>query len=289
MATSSQGQGGDLGRLALKALARLLLPVVRILLRYGVPYEAFESVAKRTFVRAAFEEFRIPGRSPTASRVAVLTGMNRKDVGKLIKDIEAEGDVGPEPVGRPARIIAGWRRDPEFQSSGGRPAVLPFEGEETSFWQLVRRYGSDVPARAALDELERVGAVERTKDGRVRLIAKHYLPSVTDQDALAALGSHVPDLIASIEHNLLAAPAERFFQRSVAYDNVPADSVTRIGKRVSTSAQRLLETLDAYLERQDRDSNPEVEGSGRRRVVLGVYYLEHEVAEPAKVDEEEEA
>jgi hypothetical protein len=277
-------QTSHLSQAALAALAKLLLPVARILLRYGVTYDGFQSVAKRAFVRAASDEFRIPGKRATASRVAILTGMNRKDVGRFMKEVEDEGEIGREPANRSARIIAGWRRDKEFQTDGGRPATLEFKADEGSFRQLVQRYGNDVPPRAALDELLRVGAVESLKDGRLRLVARAYLPSVTDEDTLAVLGSHVPDLIRSIEHNLLAEGEDSFLQRRVVYDNVPEDVIGRVSEHVSATGQSVLEELDEYLAGEDRDANPEVKGEGRRRVVLGIYFLEEEFPEDSPDD-----
>ncbi len=267
---------------ALAALAKVILPVARILLRHGVSYEAFQTVAKRAFVRAASHELQIPDKSATASRVAVLTGMNRKDVGRLLKELDIEGDILAETVSRPAQVIAGWRRDPEFHTSAGKPAALDFKEESGSFWQLVRRYGNDVPPRALLDELLRVGAVERMATGKLRLVASAYLPGATDEAAFAILGSHVPDLLCSIEHNLDAEPGQAFFQRRVAYDNIPAGVIETVSEHVAWRGQQLLGELDGYLAAQDRDANPRVKGAGRRRVVLGMYFLEQEVPDEVK-------
>ncbi len=270
-----QGVAGAL----LRALERLLSPVARILLRYGVTHVAFAEVAKRVFVDVATKEFSLPGRKLSDSRIAVLTGLARRDIARLRRAPE-DAQVGAEEhLNRAARVIAGWRRDPALKDSGGRPLVLHFEGEEPSFASVVSRYAGDVPARATLDELVRVGAVERLSDGRLRLVARAYVPRAADTATIAVLGSHVADLVRSIEYNLEHEPEEAFFQRRVVYDNIPEDRATGLRPTVAARGQETLEKLDQLLAENDRDASPDVDGVGRRRVVLGMYYLEEDVAD----------
>ena len=262
----------------LDALARVLAPIVRVLLRYGVTYRAFDEVAKRAYVQVAAKDFSIPDRKASTSRIAVLTGMTRREISTLLK---SEPGVDPdERINRAARVVAAWRREPEFRGKSGRPLPLPFEGEgEPTFSTLVRLHGSDVPARATLDELLRVGAVDKTKDGRIRLVARAYVPAASDLDAMAILGSHVPDLVGSIDHNLAAGSEKPYLQRRVVYDNVPVEHADVLRGEVSDKGQALLERLDRTLSKHDRDASKGVEGSGRKRIGLGVYYFEEDVDE----------
>lgn len=45
-----------------------------------------------------------------------------------------------------------------------------------SFSELVKRYSGDIPVRAVLDELLRVGAVKQLRDGRICLLSRGYIP-----------------------------------------------------------------------------------------------------------------
>jgi len=262
----------------LDALGRVLAPVVRILLRYGVTYRAFAEVAKRTYVRVAVDDFSIPNRKSSTSRIAVLTGLTRRDIASLLRSTEG---VDPEErINRAARVVAAWRRDPQFSGKGGRPLALPFEGDtDPTFSTLVRLYGSDVPARATLDELLRVGAVEKTRNGRVRLVARAYVPAASELDAIAILGSHVPDLVGSIDHNLEAKAEQPYLQRRVVYDNVPVEHADALRTEVADKGQALLERLDRTLAKHDRDASKGVKGSGRKRIGLGIYYFEEDTDE----------
>jgi len=177
-------------------------------------------------------------------------------------------------------VVAGWRRDRAFADRRGLPAALPFDRGSPSFSDLVKRYGKgDTPARAVLDELLRVNAVSRSRDGRIRLLAAGYVPTTTSPEALVILGTDVSDLISTIDHNLNCDPADGFFQRKTAYDNLPSEALGEIRSKVERDGQAMLETLDRTMAKRDRDSNPKEGGTGRKRAMVGVYYFEDDVAE----------
>ena len=44
-------------------------------------------------------------------------------------------------------------------------------------------------------------------------------------------------------------------------------------------AQSLIEQLDLWMAGRDRDVNPTVQGSGRKRSMLGIYYFEEDFKE----------
>jgi hypothetical protein len=74
-----------------------------------------------------------------------------------------DGAEGFERYNRATRVLTGWARDADFLDRRGQPRPLEVDGA-ASFAVLVKRYSGDMPARAVLDELVRVGAVERLDD-----------------------------------------------------------------------------------------------------------------------------
>ena len=256
------------------AVQRLLRPLVRILLRNGISYRSFAEFAKWVYVDVATKEFPIPNRKQSASRVAVLTGLTRKEVQRLGRVSRLADRESEERYNRAARVIAGWRREREFLDAEGRPAPLPMIGETGSFSGLVRRFSGDMPARAVRDELERVGAVRQLDDGRVELVTRAYIPKTSETDKLHILGTDVGYLIATIDHNVRPDRMEPLFQRKVAYDNLPDQALPEFRKLSARKAQTLLEYLDQWLAQRDRDTQPEVVGEGRNRAGVGIYYFE---------------
>jgi len=266
-------------RILSAAVSRLLLPLVRILLRYGLPYAAFADLAKRAYIDVADADFRIEGRKQTVSRISVITGLSRKEVSR-VRDLGEPVDDASQRYNRAARVIGGWVRDPDFHDKGAKPAALPFEGDsEPSFSELARRYSGDVPARAVLDELTRVGSVEMSATGRVRLKTRAYVPTGGETDKLSILGSDVAELISTIDHNLECEPEDAYFQRKVSYDNLPSEAAPELRELAADRAQAMLEQLDVWMATRDRDTNPSVKGSGRKKVSLGIYYYEEDLSE----------
>ncbi len=256
------------------AVIRILTPLVRLLLKNGVSYGTFSDMARDVFVRVAASDFDIDGRKQTISRIAVLTGLNRKAVKTALDNPTDNLQAMDESYNRAARVIAGWRRDQEFHDGEGFPERLPFSGDSGSFTALVKRYSGDMPARAVLDELVRVKAVSTLSDGRIELVARAYLPSGDDQMKLHILGTDVAHLIDTIGHNLEASPPNARLQRKVAYNNLPVEALPGFKSLAEEQSQALLEALDQHLAEQDRDSNPQSQGTGRYHAGVGIYYFE---------------
>ena len=260
---------------ALSAAAlRLLRPLVRIMLREGISYKTFVDLVKWVYVDVAMKEFGIEGRKQSISRVSVITGLSRKEVLRVRRLERPNDSASAEKYNRAARVIAGWRRDKDFLDAKGRPASLPMTGKGATFAELTRRFSGDVPVRALLDELIRIGAVKRLRNNRIRLIARVYVPEGSNVDKLQILGTDVSYLIATIDHNLQHGDRRPFFQRKVFYDNLPDEALPKFRRLSTKKAQRLLEQLDRWLAEHDRDINSSVEGTGRNRTGLGIYYIE---------------
>ena len=256
------------------AVLRLLRPLVRILLRSGMSYGTFADLAKWVYVDVAAREFTIEGRKQSVSRVAVLTGLSRKEVKRMQGIPRPDDSLQDEKYNRAARIIAAWRREPEFLNVDGEPSALSISGPWASFSDIVRRFSGDMPVRAVLDELLRIGAVKQLDDGKIALLKKAYVPQNNASEKINILGTDVGHLVATIDNNLNPDSAQARFQRKVSYDNLPDAALPAFRKLSARRAQKLLEHLDAWLADNDRDTNSSVTGTGRNVAGLGIYYFE---------------
>lgn len=249
---------------------------MRLLLRSGVAYADFSDVARRVFVEVASEDFGLPGRKQSVSRVSVLTGVNRKEVKRLLDEPE-EKEATSKDNNRAARVVSGWMRDVDFNNSKGKPRVLTWgnNSSEGSFEELVKRYSGDMTARSILDELVRVGAVSVDKNKtRVKLLANGYVPSASNEELLRLSGDSINDLLNTIDHNFKVDKETTRLQLRVAYDDVPGNGVELFRKLSNDKSLELLNYLDQFLATQDRSVNPAVKGEGRYRTGLGIYYFE---------------
>ena len=272
------------GQALAAAIERALRPLFRILLRNHMSFKAFLDIAKHTYVEVASSEFGIPGKKQSVSRVALLSGLTRKEVQRLLDAPAANDAEAGERYNRAARVVAGWVRDRDYSDANGNPKVLSLHEEPGSFAELVRRFSGDIPSRAVLDELLRVGVVELLDDKNVRLKTRAYVPESGDADKLNILGTDVADLVSTIDHNLKEGATDPYFQRKVMYDNVPVEALKEFRKLSGAQAQALLEQLDKWLSQHDRDTRPGTQGTGQMRTGIGIYYFEENMASQKSKD-----
>src|SRR5262249_2956396 len=95
----------------IEGCAAALEPVIRLLLDCGVGWKPFVELTKATFVKVASEEFGIRGRPTNASRVAILTGLDRREVRRLRSAAAATPASSASYMTKPSQVIAGWYQD----------------------------------------------------------------------------------------------------------------------------------------------------------------------------------
>ncbi len=254
------------------ALARLLRPLIRLLLSAGMSYKAFAEVAKWVYVDVATREFALEGRKQSKSRVSILTALTRIDVDRLQKQPPPGQSEGAESYNRAARVLTGWTDDPLFKDGRGGPASLPLEDGQGSFANLVRIYSGGVPVRAVLDELNHAGAVSMTQDGRVRLVKRFYVPTEVSVDKLEIYGMSAADLLATMHRNVYETERQPFFQRAVYSRHLPAEALDKVREYIRRESQKLADRTDDYLFKNSVQKNNGK--SELKRAGLGLYYFE---------------
>ena len=260
-----------------QAIHRLLRPLIRILLRNGVPFCSFAELVRCVYVDVAMSDFAIQGRKPSDSRASVLTGLSRKEVRRLRELDLANDDRGAARYNRAARVLSAWVRDERYHDESGLPLPLELDSPPPSFASLVHTYSGDVPVRAVLDELHRVGAVVFDAAGRITLVARAYVPRSGEEEKLGILGFDVAELITTIDRNLQGNPEGPLFQRKVAYDNLPREAIEEFRALSRQKSQELLEEFDCYLAAKHRDLNPSTKGEGPWQAGVGIYYFDRDL------------
>ncbi|MEN9501450.1 MAG: hypothetical protein RI964_735 [Pseudomonadota bacterium] len=258
------------------AFYRIVKTLMRILYRKGVALGDFTQLVKQAYVEVVEQELAKTAERVTTSRIAVITGLTRKDVALLRQADTSE----PKPrFNRSLRVVNGWLHDVDFwDAATGYPAKLAFRGKQGSFEQLVQRYSGDMSCFAMLDELKRVGMVQETADGLLELLNTVYIPQGNESEKLQLMGNDVALLISTIDHNMTVENAQDLrYQRKVSYNNLPEEVLPEFREFVKEDAQALLVRFNAWLYQRDRDSNPNVQGSGRMQAGVGIYYFEQTV------------
>ncbi len=238
-----------------KVLRGILRPLAKTLLTHGVPVQDAYEELKRAYVTSAEKDFLLPGKKMSVARLSILTGLNRIEVARLRKqDTEAlTSDPSSHFHNRAAAVVAGWVSDEAFLDEHAKPADLPMEGDEKSFSSLVKQYsrGLGETTYAVLDELIRVGTVERLASGSLRLLNDCYCPHKSKKEQLVLMGEHVSALLNTIDFNLTHEKSQRKFQRAVRYHNISPTAAEVFKRKAWDESQALLLSWNKWL----KDSN----------------------------------
>lgn len=271
----------------LSAVYACLLPLARMMLRSGITYSQFDAVARRAFVREALGESDTRGRQTNTSRVAVKTGLSRKEVKRLREQLTAKPFDEPgstsDQSGPLARVLHAWHFDRRFVAPDGRPRDLDFQDESDGFFALVRAVAGDVPPGAVRTELKRAGAVIELDDGRLRAQKRYYVPGNVDEKAIITVSGMLFPLAAGLAHNTDPnRTTDGFIQRLAFSQNLNRSAVEVFRKWSRLQAIKFIENMDDWLaENESAVSEPADNGEQDQIVGMGVFYYEGPAAEEA--------
>lgn len=258
--------------IVLEQVLRVMRPLVRLLIRSGVPYQAFASALKHVFVEAAHAELADRSMAKTDSAVTLLSGVHRRDVRNLSRPASSRKAQEAPPRSLPAEVIARWMSDPAFLDAAHAPRALGRSSEAAagSFDALVGSVSSDVRPRAMLDELIRLGAVSEEADG-IRLLGTGFAPRQDFEEMSRLLADNLGDHAAAAVANLQGE--RNFLEQSVFVDEITEQSAARLQK-VSVQAwkQAFKIVMDEAQTRFDEDAVSADAGKRRHRARFGVYF-----------------
>ena len=260
--------------IVLLALLKALRPVARFLMKSGIGYREFAEISKSAFVDVATADYGLRGRPTNISRVAVMTGLTRKEVRRLRDKISAGNQVDLHRVIPPAEIIEKWHSDSEFLDSSGRPKSLNFAGPSPSFSALVKKYGGDIPPGAMRTELKRVGAVNEDDSGQLTVQMKFFRPFDRDEQLQRALSQALYGLALNIDHNISRDIDESWVERTAFSTRIRRGDNSRVRRISQDRAIEFVESVNDLFSAYETiysEDEPEVEST---TVGVGVYYFE---------------
>jgi len=263
------------GRL-LEALGKALEPVLLLLLKSGISWKDFSDVAKEKFVSVATESFGIRGRPTNISRVAILTGLDRREVARLRRRA-TEQRTAQGYMSKPTQLLHAWYHDSQYLDSSGNPRDLELEGAQGSFAELVRQYAPGIPLVAMLKELRAAGAVADLDGQRLRALKRSYVPHELSENLVRLWGSVLQDVGATLEHNLSRQKAElpRFDRRALSL-RVDPKALPEFREMLEGEGQAFLERVDEWISAHELESTLHEQGRGIR-LGVGVYHIQDRI------------
>jgi len=259
----------------LDAFLVVMRPIVRILLRFGIGYREFLEVIKTAYVDIGSSDFGIRGRPTNISRVAVMTGLTRKEVRRLRDRIASGEDVVTVKTTPLSDVLHHWYAQEEFTNSSGYPVTLPFAGENKSFSSLVRKFGGDIPPGAMRTEMKRVGAIVENENNSLTVAERTYRPSKELDTLVTSLIHAVYPLLANVAHNTDPEREDDTWANRVAYSQLlrPREK-GRLRRVAKDRIIEFTESIDDIFIAYESMIEEEVEKDEKAVVTVGVYYFE---------------
>jgi len=261
----------------LDAVGRCLRPIARILLRSGIDYRQFAELAKLAFVKEASGERDGRGRITNISRVAIRTGISRKEVSRLRATIEStrrgtRDDSHVYHSGHAARVLQLWHSDAAFLTDEGSPRSLPFSSDAVDFGSLVRAVGGDVPPGAVRAELLDASAIVEDGDGCLRPVKRYFIPADVGEDLLVGFSHFVTPVLEGLDRNTGDQRAKPFVQRLAYSDRLIPSAVPLFREVARDRATDFIQSVDDWLI-SNEIKRDQIANTGSR-VGIGVFYYE---------------
>jgi len=250
-------------------LRSLLRPAVRFALRRGVKVRTVIEELKSLLVAHAREELERLHEEVTASKLSVMTGLQRRDVQKLSLPIP---ESAVQHLDLMTRIISQWCSHADF-SRAAKPRELSSEGGDSDFAQLVRSVSLDLNPATVLFELERLGLVE-IEGKSIRLLWDAYQISGDIDAAYTLLQRDITTLVESVDSNIPQKSAIPNLHLSTQFDNISQAGLAKIRQWLLQKGAAFHAEVREFVGSFDKDINPtRYAEDGGARVTVGSFSL----------------
>ena len=252
----------------LETFRTLLRPMAQLAISKGVSYASLDELLRATLVESAKRQFSGTPAHGLVSRISTATGLNRREVTRLVSQEAAAGS--------PKRWLAGevftkWLSDVAYKGGAdGKPMALPRQGAEPSFEALALAITKDVHPRSLLEELCRLGmAVIDEASDCVVLVKDAMVPKNDFTKMVAFVAGNVGDHLQGTVANVLGGGDAHFDQAIVADELSPAsihEARTLVQRQWQTMFDALIPQLSALIERDQSNGAPQ-----DQQIRIGLY------------------
>jgi hypothetical protein len=282
--------------LAANAIDRVLRPVIRLALVFGLKYQDFDAIVRRLLIseagrsiRKTSEEAQGKTRSGAkrklrinVSQLSVATGLSRVDIKERTA---AEPMVLPETeMSYTAKTFTLW-----MQHANDEPALrtVPIVGpDDTISFSTLARMATrgNVHHRAVLSELIRLKMAEQEGD-QVSLLATAFVPTSDEQTMLAFLADNTRDHLNAAVSNV-SGNAPPFLERVVFSQGIAERDCIAAMNTMRTGWARAHASLVPQLNKAV--DNLKADAPFRIRLGVYAYYEPWDPEDPSSEQQDEE-
>lgn len=263
---------------ALQAVGQILQPLAQLMVQHSVQLGAITEMLKQALVNAAIDNTQLSSGEMTDSRIAVITGVHRKDVRRLRQEpLDPTSATTTDPmmsVG--AQVVARWISEPTYLTAHNKARPLPrtprhAQPGEPDFSGLVAQVSNDVGAKAVLDELVRLGIASVDENNLVQLHQDAFVPQDGAKEQFHFLAANVRDHLATAVQNL--RPNRKHaavLEQSAFSNNLSEDDAAQLEQ---TARHLWVQALQVFLQKATvAELSSSKKKQATQRVRFGVYF-----------------
>jgi Family of unknown function (DUF6502) len=240
----------DARKQLLYAVRRVLRPIVRLLLRMGMPFDEFADVARGAYIEGAIREHPV-GIRPTRDRIAFVAGLSRQQVDYYTDNSMALPVAGPTLGRLVTEVLHKWHTDPSYVGPYGIPLELEFDTPHgRSIQSLVAEIDPTASPGKALEELLRAGSVAYSGEKHYRAITRWVItPATLSPLSIEYFGEALTHLAQTIEYNFNLADTEgkRVERRVFADRGLPRKLLPPFETYARERANQFLSDIDDWI------------------------------------------
>jgi hypothetical protein len=231
---------------------KILKPLIRILLRAGIPYLEFREVIKGAYVEAAVRD-GIPGHKGPLTRIVLAdyTGVPIADINRFIDDDSLLAPPNTTNEAIVTEVLHIWCTDSFYLGPYGMPLELDFE--ETpgrNLTTLIYKADPTANPKVILDDMVEYGMIKQVGIHHYRALSRSNLfNDIMTPQALEYFGRTITDLTNTLEHNIAAESggAKRLERSVVADGGMPEYALPEFEALLKDKVQKLLVDIDDWL------------------------------------------
>jgi Family of unknown function (DUF6502) len=268
----------------LEAAARVLAPLIRLLIAKGVTYQMASELLKQVYVRVAQTRFASDDQV-TGTRLSLLTGLNRKEIRRLTSGNAVQA---PPMSSYASAVHSVWRTQKPWRDREGQPRPLPRRRltDRVCFDELVRTVTTDHRPSAVLDELVRLNYVRIDDADNIHLTQGPFPATPDAADRLLRITENLEDHMSAAITNVIEQEP-KFLERFAFSDELSAESAEELHQ---LARQEWDNTYDRVITRaislEARDK--EAQKNTRTRIRVGMYFYSED-SEESKISSDEQS
>lgn len=230
-------------------LYSFLRTFVSFCIRRGVKFQTAVGLLKQAYYDVAEDELSKEQKKVSISKIAVVTGLQRRDVKKLALTSNAP----ISDIDLITKVVGQWQKDEDYLDSSKSPKSLT----SVEFNTLVAKVSKDLNPYTILFELERTDLVVKL-DNLISLNREVFSPTGDVKGALDLLTTDLRDLVFGVEENIFTERRTPNLHITTRYDNVSKKALPKLRKWMLKKGRDLHKEVRDHLSQFDKDLNPEL-------------------------------